>query len=100
MIFFCSYSSSPILNFFGIFLDIQKALKIINRIVSSEINFQPQNVISTDKILNSFLFKKIKIKLEDFCFLKNFIDTTFRYLKTNLKDNKLKHIQKKLISYI
>ena len=38
----------------------------------------------------------LKVKLEDLCFLKNFIDTAFQYLtipfssvnKTNLQDNK------------
>jgi hypothetical protein len=40
-------------------------------------------------------------KLENLCFLKNLIDTTFRYSfsgvnKTNLKYNKLKHILKNM----
>ena len=56
-------------------------LLLIIVIIVIYVNKKIQNEIKTAlfKKIESFLFKKIKIKLEDLYFLKNFIDLTFRY---------------------
>ena len=58
-------------TFFYIYVSISKKIEISSSI-STKWCF-----ILEDNIFNSFLFKKVELKLEDLYFLKNFIDSTF-----------------------